>query len=73
MDLCYEEDSKAQVDMNVVMTGSGSLVEIQGTGEESPFSRDQLDQLLQLSEQAIQQLIDIQKRTLGPIGLNQGV
>ncbi len=73
VDLCYEEDSKAKVDMNVVMTGSGSLVEIQGTGEESPFSRAELDQLLILSEQGIKQLVEIQKTTLEGMGIKLGV
>ncbi len=51
LDLNYEEDSKAKVDMNLVMTGSGKYVELQGTGEESPFDRNELDQLLSLGEQ----------------------
>lgn len=53
LDLNYEEDSKAKVDMNLVMTGSGKYVELQGTGEESPFDRQELDQLLSLGEQGI--------------------
>jgi len=73
VDLCYEEDSKAKVDMNVVMTGSGALVEIQGTGEESPFSREELDQLLILSEQGIMQLVEIQKQTLENMDIRIGI
>jgi ribonuclease PH len=72
VDLCYEEDSKAKVDMNVVMTGSGALVEIQGTGEECPFTREELDQLLILSDQGIQQLIEIQKQTLALMDIRLG-
>ncbi|MGG1938478.1 ribonuclease PH [Paenibacillus polymyxa] len=67
LDLNYEEDSKAKVDMNLVMTGSGKYVELQGTGEESPFDRHELDQLLSLGEQGILQMIDRQKEVLGPI------
>jgi len=65
LDLNYIEDSSAIVDMNVVMTGSGKFVEVQGTGEESPFSRAELQDLLGLAEQGIQGLIDIQKEALG--------
>ena len=64
IDLCYEEDSKAKVDMNVIMTEEGEFVEIQGTGEESPFSRNDLNDLLALAEKGIKQLINIQKETL---------
>lgn len=64
LDLCYEEDSKAKVDMNIIMTDSGEFVEIQGTGEESPFSREDLNQLLALGEKGIKQVIQVQKDTL---------
>ncbi|WP_025685204.1 ribonuclease PH [Paenibacillus maysiensis] len=67
LDLNYEEDSKAKVDMNLVMTGGGKYVELQGTGEESPFDRQELDQLLSLGEQGILQMIERQKEVLGPI------
>lgn len=67
LDLCYEEDAVAKVDMNVVMTGKGEFVEIQGTGEEHPFTWDQLNTLLELAAKGIYQLIDIQKEALGPI------
>ncbi|MGF7047152.1 ribonuclease PH [Paenibacillus sp. DS2015] len=72
LDLNYEEDSKAKVDMNLVMTGNGKFVELQGTGEESPFSREELDQLLQLGEQGIREIIMRQKEVLGPIALMIG-
>ncbi|WP_027414848.1 ribonuclease PH [Aneurinibacillus terranovensis] len=65
LDLCYEEDSHAQVDMNIVMTGSGSFVELQGTGEESPFSANELQGLLELGKKGIEQLIGFQKAALG--------
>jgi ribonuclease PH len=64
VDLCYEEDSKAKVDMNIIMTGSGEFVEIQGTGEESPFSRAELNELLELGEKGIKQVIQAQKDSL---------
>lgn len=65
LDLCYEEDSQAIVDMNIVMTGRGSFVEIQGTAEGYPFSREELDGFLDLGYEGIKQLIDIQKSVLG--------
>ncbi len=64
LDLNYEEDSKADVDMNVVMTGKGRLVEIQGTAEKVPFSRSQMEDLLNLACKGIKSLIQIQKKTL---------
>ncbi|HWK24835.1 MAG TPA: ribonuclease PH [Ureibacillus sp.] len=65
LDLNYIEDSAAAVDMNLVMTGNGQFVEIQGTGEEATFSRDELNQLLDLGEKGIRELIAIQKSVLG--------
>ncbi|OPZ82425.1 MAG: Ribonuclease PH [bacterium ADurb.Bin429] len=65
LDLAYEEDSRAAVDMNVVMTGSGKLVEIQGTAEGLPFSREQMNDLVDLAERGIRQLLDEQKKVLG--------
>ncbi|MGI6150147.1 MAG: ribonuclease PH [Firmicutes bacterium] len=62
LDLDYSEDSTAQVDFNVVMTGSGKIVEVQGTGEQSPFSREELLALLDLAEGGIQELISIQRQ-----------
>ena len=64
MDLCYLEDSAAEVDMNIVMTGSGRFVEIQGTAEGIPFSKDALDNLIKLAEQGINNLIGMQKRLI---------
>lgn len=72
VDLNYVEDVSAAVDMNIVMTGAGRFVELQGTGEEATFSRAQLNDLLALGEQAIAQLIDIQKQALGDIALQIG-
>jgi len=62
IDLCYSEDSTAEVDMNVVMTGSGKFVEIQGTAEGMPFSKSALDSLLKLADEGINHLIGIQKQ-----------
>jgi ribonuclease PH len=67
LDLHYDEDSRAKVDMNVVMTGDSKFVEVQGTGEEAPFSRKELDELLALAESGIQRMIEEQRRILGPI------
>lgn len=64
LDLCYLEDSKAKVDMNLVMTDSGEFIEIQGTGEESPFSRKDLDELLLIGEKGIKNMIVMQKESL---------
>ncbi len=64
LDLCYEEDSRADVDMNVVMTGSGRFVEVQGTAEGNPFSKEELSQLIELAAGGIAELIEIQRRTL---------
>ncbi|MCI7260032.1 MAG: ribonuclease PH [Selenomonadales bacterium] len=65
LDLCYEEDSQAIVDMNVVMTGEGKFIEIQGTGEGRPFSKAELSSLLQLGEKGCRELISYQKDILG--------
>lgn len=64
LDLCYEEDSRADVDMNIVMTGSNKFVEIQGTAEGTPFPRETIDDMLNLAEKGIKELITIQKRIL---------
>ncbi len=64
LDLCYEEDSSAEVDMNLVMTGSGKFIEIQGTGEERPFDQNELTQMLALGEKGIRELMDLQKRII---------
>lgn len=65
LDLNYAEDSKAGVDMNVVMTGNGEFVELQGTGEEATFSASQLTELLKAAEEGVGRLFDIQKQVLG--------
>ncbi len=64
IDLCYEEDSNAKVDMNVVMTDEGEFVEVQGTGEEAPFNRSELNDLLSLAEKGAKQMIWAQKEAL---------
>ena len=64
LDLCYEEDNIAKVDMNVVMTEEGEFIEIQGTGEEGPFSRRDLNELLDLAERGAKQIIQAQKDAL---------
>jgi ribonuclease PH len=64
LDLDYAEDSTAEVDMNVVMTGSGAFVEVQGTAEQMPFPKARLDELLGLAETGIAQLIALQRRAL---------
>ncbi|WP_077369668.1 ribonuclease PH [Anaerosalibacter sp. Marseille-P3206] len=68
LDLCYEEDYKAEVDMNIVMTDNGRFVEIQGTGEESTFSLEELNKLISLAQSGNEKIISIQKETLGEIG-----
>ena len=65
LDLNYLEDSKADVDMNVVMTGSGKFVEIQGTAEEEPFTAEQMQDMLSYAKQGIEELIKIQRSYLG--------
>lgn len=64
VDLCYEEDSAAEVDMNLVMNHKGEYIEIQGTGEKNTFSRSDLHELLALGVQGIQKIIDLQRNTL---------
>jgi ribonuclease PH len=66
LDLPYDEDSRAEVDMNVAMTDAGGFVEVQGTAEREPFTRTQLDGLLELAEAGIRQLFEAQARALGP-------
>ena len=67
LDICYEEDSHAQVDMNIIMTDKCEFVEVQGTGEERPFSRKDLNKLLELGEKGNKELIKIQRKALGEI------
>ncbi len=64
LDLCYQEDSHAQVDMNVVMSGNGSIIEVQGTGEEAPFTRKELNALLDLAEKGSRELTEIQQQVI---------
>jgi ribonuclease PH len=64
LDLCYEEDAGAEVDCNIVMTGEGSLVEVQGTAEGAPFAREELDVMLDLAAKGIAELTDIQRAAL---------
>ncbi len=62
LDLCYTEDSTAETDMNLVMTESGKLVEVQGTAEDTPFTREMLDHLLDIGNKGIQEIIALQKK-----------
>jgi ribonuclease PH len=64
LDLCYEEDSTADVDFNVVMTGEDSFVEVQGTAEGKPFSRAAMDQLIDMARAGIVRLFDLQEEAL---------
>ena len=78
LDLDYDEDSRCDTDMNVVMTGEGGFVEVQGTAEGVPFSRDEMNALLDLAQQGIRTLIEKQQAALGigedkhktPLGVN---
>jgi ribonuclease PH len=67
LDLCYEEDFRASVDFNVVMTDKGEFVELQGTAEGKPFSKETIDGLIALAEKGIKQLFEIQKKTLAEL------
>jgi ribonuclease PH len=67
LDLAYEEDSKADVDMNIVKTGDGRFIEVQGTAESDPFSGEALTGLLELADRGIAHLIDKQREIVGPI------
>jgi ribonuclease PH len=64
LDLPYTEDSTAETDMNVVMTGTGGYVEVQGTAEGAPFSRTELDALLDLAEAGIARIVEAQRAVL---------
>ena len=64
LDLKYDEDSRAEVDMNVVCTGDGRFIEVQGTAEGSPFTREQMDNLLELGKKGIEQLVVLQRRAI---------
>ena len=65
LDLDYEEDSSAMVDLNIVKTGSGKYVEVQGTAEQDPFDQKQMDSLLSLGDKGIKELIALQKQIIG--------
>ena len=67
LDLAYSEDSQADVDMNIVMTGKGEFIEIQGTAERKTFNKDQMDGLLALAKKGISDLVDIQRSLLKDI------
>jgi ribonuclease PH len=64
LDLCYVEDSNAEVDMNIVCTGAGKFIEIQGTAEREPFTGEQMTEMLALAEIGINQLFTIQRAIL---------
>lgn len=64
LDLDYEEDSTADVDMNIIMTGDGRFIEVQGTAEREPFSKSDMEKLVSLAQQGIEELISIQKKAL---------
>jgi ribonuclease PH len=64
LDLCYEEDSKADVDMNFVMTGSGKFIEVQGTAESAPFTKKQMEKMTELAQEGIKELLKTQKKVL---------
>lgn len=68
LDLAYDEDSRAEVDMNVFMTDAGKFTELQGTAEATPFSRSELNTLLDLAEGGIRQLLDAQRSVVVPVG-----
>lgn len=68
LDLAYDEDSRAEVDMNVFMTDTGKFTELQGTAEASPFSRSELDAMLALGERGIRELLAVQRSVVEPLG-----
>ncbi|HNP83787.1 MAG: ribonuclease PH [Nitrospira sp.] len=67
VDLAYEEDSHAEVDLNLVMTGAGQYVEVQGTAEKTPFNKKDMDEFLDLGWGAIRELVDLQKSLIGSL------
>jgi len=64
LDLCYEEDSKADVDMNFVMTGSGTFIEVQGTAESAPFTKKQMERMAEIAQGGIKDLLKAQKKVI---------
>ena len=67
LDLKYDEDSRAEVDMNIVCTGDGRFIELQGTAEREPFSQAQMDELVALGVRGIEELIGIQKAIIAEL------
>ena len=67
LDLAYDEDSRADVDMNIVKTGDGRFIEVQGTAEGAPFAREAFDELMELADRGIRQLVDVQRSVVGRI------
>ena len=67
LDLCYEEDSRASVDFNIVMTDEGDFIEVQGTAEDGAFSRGQMDEMLTMAESGIGQLMEAQRRAIATL------
>ena len=67
LDLCYEEDSRADVDMNFVMTGSGKFIEVQGTAENSPFTKKQMERMAEIAQQGIKELLKAQKKVIAEL------
>jgi ribonuclease PH len=67
LDLTYEEDSRAEVDMNFVMTGSGKFVEVQGTAEHAPFTKGRMDRMTEIAQRGIRELLQVQKKVLATI------
>ncbi len=68
LDLCYEEDSRAEVDMNFVMTGAGKFIEVQGTAEAAPFTRKQMEKMAEIAQQGIKELLKTQKKVIAALG-----
>jgi ribonuclease PH len=67
LDLCYEEDSKADVDMNFVMTGSGKFIEVQGTAENAPFTRKEMERMAEIAQSGIKDLLKAQKKVIASL------
>jgi ribonuclease PH len=67
LDLCYEEDSKADVDMNFVMTGSGKFIEVQGTAENAPFTRKEMERMAEIAQSGIKDLLKAQKKVIAAL------
>lgn len=69
LDLCYEEDSRAQVDFNIVMNDTGEFIEVQGTAEGDPFSKESMDELILMAQKGIRELFEIQQSAIDLIGV----